>query len=207
MFKLLRLFLLLSPLLVPVLATAAAPTRAAHRRALEADAPARVTVHGARGSGRGTLVGAGGQVLTVVDFVSLDSAKVQRGESACEASVLSADATSRLAIIACEPGTLAPQTPVAASPQEMRDTGWAIAVLQKKGEAGARSVRLLEQKDGSFLVATSLPAGTPLYDDRGRLLGLTTRREAHRSRALSISALRAHVRGVQGAAGRTSPAR
>lgn len=204
MLSLLRVLLFL----LPLSALGAQPTRAALRRALEADERASVrVVGGARQgkAGRGTLVGAGGKVLTVVDFISLDDARVQQGAELHEAEVVSADAQSRLAIVSCS--ALSQRVPVAASPAALHHTGWAIAVVPGKREPVAKAVRLLAEKDGTFLIPTRLAPGTPLYDDQGRLLGLITRAAANGSRALSISALRAHARLAEGAAGRNTPAR
>lgn len=192
----------LSLILNLAVSAAPQPSRAALRRAVEADSSAAVQVRAGARLGPGLQVGASGEVLTTIDFITEAPSRLQRGEMTCEARLVHASAESRLALVACD-APLA-ESPIAVSGRELSAGQWVIAVVRSKRAASPRPVRLFAEKDGT-LYSPPLPLGTPLYDEQGRLAGLVSARERRGARVLPISALKEHARATATEALRTLP--
>src|SRR5262249_61163247 len=83
------------------------PSSAVLRRTYEGSRSSIVQVIGPKGSGTGIIVGAGGEVLTSVDYVGLNEAKVRWEGRELPARVTLANASLKVAMIEISaPGSL-----------------------------------------------------------------------------------------------------
>src|SRR5437660_687369 len=108
------------------------PTSGALRRAFEAGCAALVDVQSARGKGFGVLVGSGGEVLTSVDFVGLEDAKVKIAGQVHPAQVRFAEAELGVALLSVR--AAGPFHAVAVRAGGPPSEGWVVAVA--RGKAG-----------------------------------------------------------------------
>jgi hypothetical protein len=181
-------------------AAARKPTNAALRKAFENNAQAVVEVVGPHKSGAGVVVGAGGQVLTSVDYVSLEEATVKVAGQPFRARVVMANAALKVAVVAMELPRAAPDAgvpgppafhPPAARLDETFAAGTELVAIVRD-QAGALAPRLVEVSRGRkatspFVeVNASLPNGTPLFDAQGRLVALAVQRRKSSARALPV---------------------
>lgn len=179
-------------------AAARKPTNAALRKAFENNAQAVVEVVGPHKSGAGVVVGASGQVLTSVDYVSLEEATVKVAGQPFRARVVMANAALKVAVVAVELPQAAPDAgaPPAFRPPAVRlDETFAagtelLAIV--RDQAGELAPRLVEVSRGRQVtspfveVNAPLPNGTPLFDPQGRLVALAVQRRKSSARALPV---------------------
>ena len=150
-----------------------------------------VKVSSARGSGQGIFVGAEGQVLTSVQYVSLESAQVRHEGATLPASITLADATLKVAVITVPKGVY-PAAPVHTPPEGPADQ-WLIGILAARGKEVEHPVTAVSRRGPApFLdVDLPLPAGSPLFDSQGRLVAVSVERRGRRScRALPLAEVR-----------------
>lgn len=178
------------------------PTNAALRKAFENNARSVVEVAGPHASGAGVVVGAGGQVLTSVDFVSLEEATVKVDGQSLRARVVMASAELKAAVVvvdlsaaAPDAGTPAPAPAFPRPPAVRLDetfTAGTELVAIARDPAGALQPRLAEVSRGRKVtspfveVNVPLPNGTPLFDAQGRLVAIAVQRRKSSSRALPV---------------------
>jgi hypothetical protein len=176
------------------------PTHAAIRKAFEQNADTLVQVTHQGRAGPGVIVSRDGHVLTSVRHVGLERAEVTVGQSTHPAQVIFADARLKLAVLKLpaegEEGFRAP----AVSPAALPRGTWLVGVLPASGKPSARTPMagqvMTPVGDGGpfFLTSLPLPAGSPLFDARGRLVAVVVERAGKiGSRALPISAVKARL--------------
>ena len=175
-------------------ALAGPPTRAALRKAFEANRPTLVEVVGPRRSGTGVMVGTSGQVLTSVEFVGLEKAKIRRDGQESAAKVRLANAALKVALVELEPPGEYPATAVRLT--EPAEGDWLVAILRsRKGELSpvlAQVARASSERSPFLELDRPLAAGTPLFDAQGKLVALSVG-GARRARALPIPALKVEL--------------
>jgi len=179
-------------------AAARKPTNAALRKAFENNVQAVVEVVGPHKSGPGVVVGAGGQVLTSVDYVSLEEATVKVDGRPLRARVVMANASLKAAVVAVEVPAAAPDAgaPPAFRPPAVRLDETFVAGTELlaivRDQEGALAPRLVEVSRGRQVtspfveVNASLPNGTPLFDPQGRLVAMAVQRRKSSARALPV---------------------
>jgi len=168
----------------------APPTRAALRKAFEANRATVVEVVGPRRAGTGVLVGSSGKVLTSVDFVQGEKATVRREGKALSAKVRLASAALKVALVEIDPPGEYPSTAVrlGGGPSE---GDWLVAIAHppKGGEPApvlAQVARAPTERSNYLEVLATLPRGAPLFDDKGRLVALVVGGSRGLSRALPV---------------------
>ncbi|HLL55946.1 MAG TPA: serine protease [Myxococcaceae bacterium] len=170
------------------------PTRAALRKAFEANRDTVVEVVGPRRKGTGVLVGRTGQVLTSVDFVGLDAARVRRDGQERAARVLLANAALRIAVVEIDPPGEYPATAVQLNqPPAVGD--WVVAISRtKKGAVSPvlGQVMRAPSERSAFLEVQggAMSPGTPLFDARGKLVAVVVGSGGGRARALPVPAIK-----------------
>lgn len=187
------------------------PTNAALRKAFENNARSVVEVAGPHASGAGVVVGAGGQVLTSVDFVSLEEATVKVDGQSLRARVVMASAELKAAVVVVDlpaaapdagTGTPAPAPAFPRPPAVRLDetfTAGTELVAIARDPAGALQPRLAEVSRGRKVtspfveVNVPLPNGTPLFDAQGRLVAIAVQRRKSSSRALPIPEIKGQL--------------
>jgi len=189
-------------------AAARKPTNAALRKAFENNAQAVVEVVGPHKSGAGVVVGAGGQVLTSVDYVSLEEATVKVAGQSFRAKVVVANADLKVAVVAVEVPPKAPDAPDAGAPPAFRPPPVTLEetfvagtelVAIVRDQAGAPAPRLVEvsrgrQATSPFVeVNAPLPNGTPLFDPQGRLVAMAVQRRKSSARALPVTEVKGQL--------------
>lgn len=166
--------LALVALSLAVPALAGPPTRAALRKAFEVNRGSVVEVVGPHRSGVGVLVGASGQVLTSVDFVGLERATVRRDGRELPAKVRLANAGLKVALVEIDPPGEYPATAVRLT--EPGEGDWLVAISRsRKGALSpevAQVTRASSEATPFVELDRPLPAGTPLFDDKGRLVAV-----------------------------------
>lgn len=154
---------------------AAEPPPAALRKAFEHNQGSVVTVRAGGRSGPGVVVGAHGQILTSVEYVSLYAAEVIFGGRAHPAEVLLADASQGIAVVQLRTAEGLRAAPVAADAK--LQPGQALVAV-RVDRSGTRplltQVRRLSRDGESFQLSDRLPKGTPLFDARRQLVGIVT---------------------------------
>jgi hypothetical protein len=190
--SLLFALLLLAPVFAAPASAGAPPTRAALRKAFEANRDMVVEVVGPRRSGTGVLVGHSGQILTSVDFVGLQAARVRRDGKELPARVLFANASLKVALVQVEPPGEYPTTAVQLQPPGSGDLLVGIS-RTKKGEISpvlAEVLRAPSERSPFLEVLGAVPAGSPLFDARGKLVAVVVGGGKGRVRALPVPALK-----------------
>ncbi len=184
----------LLPLLLLLLSTHAAaadhPTRADLQRALALHERSVVKVRGTRKTGPGVIVGAQGQVLTSVSHVGLEAAQVEYAGQTLPASVVLANASLKVAIVAAPAGTY-PAVPVQVAPGNPVGQ-WLIGVVPGRGRRKdtPTAAQARAAPEPFFDVDLALPPGSPLFDTRGRLVAVAVQRRGPGCRALPLGAVK-----------------
>ncbi|ATB26949.1 S1 family peptidase [Melittangium boletus] len=181
------------PLVLVLWATASAaterPTRADLQRTLALHERSVVKVKGARGTGPGIIVGTEGQVLTAVGHVNLEGAHVEYERQVLPATVLLADASLKVAVVAAPAGNY-PAVPVqvaAGSPVGQ----WLIGVVRGPGRKQTPMSAQARGAPAPFIdVDLILPPGSPLFDTRGRLVAVAVQRHGRGCRALPLEVVK-----------------
>lgn len=187
------LTLLFAALLAAPPRPALQPTPAALRRAVVAATPALVEVRGPKAHGSGIVVGVNGEVLTSVQFVSLEKATVRTAKARASAKVLSASAYLGTALVR-------PEQPLSTRPVAVKSGAalvmgsWLIAVDRAHPQR-PEAVRILTaQPESAFLqLATPLAPGTALLDAQGALIALVVRKQGNLSTAVKVTAVKAQL--------------
>jgi hypothetical protein len=177
----------------PVEAGAGArPTSAALRKAFEQARRSVVEVRGPRKSGAGVLVGRDGHVLTSVDFVGLEEARVVFQGKELQGRTVMASAPLKAAVVAAVAEEGGGEFPAAAVQLEeaFREGTWLVAA--ERGANGQPHPRLVQVYRGRKVtspfveVNAPLPNGTPLFDPQGRLVAMAVQRRRRTARALPM---------------------
>jgi hypothetical protein len=184
--------LLLCPCLTAHAAGAERPTRADLQKVVELHERSVVRVIAPRRAGPGVIVGTGGQVLTAVDHVSLETTEVEFGGQRLPASVVLANAYLKVAVVAAPSGTY-PSVPVKVSAESL-DGQWLIGVIPGRGKKAPSqpfTAAARRAKQEPFLdVGIPFLPGTPLFDVQGRLVAVVVQRRMGGCRALPLSAVK-----------------
>ena len=188
----------LLPLLLLLLSTGAAaadtPSRADLQRALAQHERSVVKVRGARDSGPGIIVGTEGQVLTSVRHVGLDSAQVEYDGRTLPSKVVLAHDALKVAVVAAPAGTY-PAVPVQVAPGAPVGQ-WLIGVVPGRGrrkdtaQDTPKAAQARAAPEPFFDVDLALPAGSPLFDTKGRLVAVVVERQGPGCRALPLEIVR-----------------
>jgi hypothetical protein len=176
------------------------PTRADMQKAVELHERSVVRVLAPRRAGPGVFVGTGGQVLTAVDHVSLETTEVEFGGQRLPASVVLAKAYLKVAVVAAPSGTY-PSVPVKVSPEGLEGQ-WLIGVIRgrgKKAPAQPFTAMARRTKQEPFVdVDIPFTPGTPLFDVQGRLAAVVVQRRTGGCRALPLSAVKLQLTSAAG---------
>jgi hypothetical protein len=162
-----------------------------------------VRVHGPKRAGPGVIVGSAGQVLTSVDHVSLETADVEFNGQRVTGSVMLANASLKVAVVAAPSGTW-PSVPVKVLPEGLAGQ-WLIGVIQGRGKK-AVSLPFTAVARGTKGGATEpfvdvdlpLPPGSPLFDVSGRLVALVVQRRGGGCRALPLASVKLQLTATAG---------
>ncbi len=191
-----RLPALLCVLLCATAAAEEKPTRARLRSAFEGNLRSVVEVAGTGRRGLGVIVGASGEVLTAAELVSAKGARVKLGAEEQEGKVVMEDAQLKVALVALA-GSDFPAAPVRPEGPLPRGS-WLIAI--RRGKAGALEPKVGQVRKGasgrSPFVETNLApleAGSPVFDSKGRLVGLCAQARGDGCRVLPLLALKAQL--------------
>lgn len=188
----LRVLICLLLVLPPAAAGAERPTRADLQKAVELHERSVVRVLAPRRAGPGVIVGTEGQILTAVDHVSLETTEVEVGGQRLPASVVLANASLKVAVIAAPSGTY-PSVPVKVSAESL-DGQWLIGVIPGRGKKAPSqpfTAAARRAKQEPFLeVGIPFAPGTPLFDVQGRLVAVVVQRRTGGCRALPLSAVK-----------------
>jgi hypothetical protein len=176
------------------------PTTIELRHALEAAERALVEVHGRRPGGAGVLVGAQGQVLTVLRFVDAEGANVKLGTTVLGARLVLASPALRVAVLnMVGPGPY-PAIPVQLVAPEAG--AWVVGiVLLPDGAAEPRLGRLLHVPGEGvpwLSISLRLPVGSLVLDGTGKLLGVVVQQRQSDSLAAPLSAVRVELESALG---------
>lgn len=166
------------------------PTLASMRKAYLANQQSVVKVEGGlkkkKRSGPGVIVSREGHVVTSVDYVSLDTATLHLGADVIPVDVVVADAKLKIAVVKPRAGEYAASAVNAKA--EFARGDWLVAVaLTKKGSFDPKAGQILAVGSPFFETDIFLPAGTPLYDPKGRLVAVLV---TNKGRALPLPAVK-----------------
>jgi hypothetical protein len=167
------------------------PTRADLLKALELHERSVVRVIAPRHSGPGVIVGSQGQVLTAVEHVSMESTEMEFGGQRLPASVVLANASLKVAVIAAPSGAY-PSVPVKVLPEGL-DGHWLIGVVRGRGKQPPEPFTAVARnsKQEPFVdLDLPLVPGTPLFDTQARLVAIVVQRRPAGCRALPLSAVK-----------------
>ncbi len=180
--------------------SAARPSSAALRRTYEGCRSSIVQVIGPKRSGIGIIVGAGGEVLTSVDYVGLNDAKVLWEGRELPARVTLADARLKVAMLEISaPGSF---PSVAVKLHDSLQAGsWVLGILR----AGSKRPSMLvgtvvrPNSDETPFAETNiaLPLGSPVFDGQGRLIALAVQPRGKKGTlVLPLSTIKAQLASV-----------
>lgn len=184
-------------LLAPLGPASFRPTNAAVRRAYETNTRSVVEVIGRKKSGSGIIVGASGQVLTSVEYVSLNEAKVRVDDQEFPARVTLADARLKIALVEIVPPGPFPSAPV--KMDALEPGTWLIGISRNRAGHSTTSVAKVGRRAPStpFLeIDLPLDPGSPVFDDKGRLVALAVVRRGKACSILPISHVRSELASV-----------
>lgn len=179
------------------------PSDGALRRAWERNAHTVVEVSRADGrKGAGVIVGAGGHIATSTHNVDFERATVHMEGKSLPARVIAADARTRVALLELSLPTdhaplRAPEAHVTAS---LVKAGWLLGI-EPAGKTTRPSVGRVLQPVAAprphLIAGLALPPGSPLFDERGRLVALVVERAGrHASLAVPLSTVQAHAKAA-----------
>lgn len=156
-------------------------------------------VIGPHASGAGVIVAENGQVLTSVDFVGLNDARVRIGTALFPAKVLIATADLQIALVGVDPPSHFPAVAVDSS-AFLKKGNWIFGIRRSKNGALipvlGKVTRSADQRNPFLEGDFSLPEGSPLFDARGRLVAVAVRPVRRRLRALPIAAVKSQLAGA-----------
>jgi hypothetical protein len=166
------------------------PTPATLRKAYLANQQSVVRIEGGlkkkKRSGPGVIVSREGHIVTSVDYVSLDSATVFIGDEAIPVDVIVADARLKLAVVKPRAGEY--QSSAVNAELKLQANDWLVAVGRTKDNRfDPKAGQVLKVSALFFETDIFLPAGTPLYDPKGRLVAVLV---TNKGRALPIGAVK-----------------
>jgi hypothetical protein len=189
-------FLLVLLFLAASASGAERPSRADLQQALDLYTRSVVQVQGPRATGLGIIVGADGQVLTSVNHVSLEAAQVRFAGQTLPATVVLANASLKVALVAAPAGTY-PAVPVRVSADSPVGQ-WLIGVMPERGRQRARPVSGQARKapEPFIDVDVALAPGSPLFDTKGRLVAVSVQRRGRGCRALPLDAVKRQLTRV-----------
>lgn len=182
--------------LTPIAHAAAKPSSAAIRRAYETNRASIVEVVGPKKSGTGVIVGASGQVLTSVDYVGLNEATVRFEGRDWPAQVAVADAQLKIALVVIASTDRFPSTPVKLQ-ATLEPGSWLVALSRRRGGRPAVSVGRVSSAPPHLPFAEieiSLAPGSPVFDERGRLVGVAVGQRKGHSSVLPVSYIHAQLK-------------
>jgi hypothetical protein len=189
-------------LFLPLLALLSAdpgdrPSSAALRRTYEGSRSSIVEVIGPKRSGIGIIVGAGGEVLTSVDYVGLNEAKVRWEGRELPARVTLADAGLKVAMLEISaPGSF---SAVAVKLLESLQTGsWALGIVgagTSKPSVLVGTVTRPNSAEAPFAeMNIALAPGSPVFDGQGRMIALAVQRSGKKATlVLPLSRIKAQL--------------
>ena len=189
-------------LFLPLLALLSAdsgdrPSNAVLRRTYEGSRSSIVEVIGPKRSGIGIIVGAGGEVLTSVDYVGLNEAKVRWEGRELPARVTLADAGLKVAMLEISaPGSF---SAVAVKLLESLQTGsWALGIVgagTSKPSVLVGTVTRPNSAEAPFAeMNIALAPGSPVFDGQGRMIALAVQRSGKKATlVLPLSRIKAQL--------------
>jgi hypothetical protein len=161
------------------------------QKVLELHERSVVRVHGPRRAGPGVIVGTAGQVLTSVEHVSLETAQVEFSGQKVTGSVVLANASLKIAVVAA-PSGIYPSVPVKVLPEGLAGQ-WLIGVIQGRGKKAVSlpfTAVARGTKEPFVDVDLPLPPGSPLFDVNGRLVAIAVQRRGGGCRALPLASVK-----------------
>ena len=189
-------------LFLPLLALLSAdsgdrPSNAVLRRTYEGSRSSIVQVIGPKGSGTGIIVGAGGEVLTSVDYVGLNEAKVRWEGRELPARVTLANASLKVAMVEISaPGSF---SAVAVKLPESLQTGsWVLGFVgagTSKPSVLVGTVTRSNSEETPFAETNiALAPGSPVFDGQGRMIALAVQRSGKKATlVLPLSKIKAQL--------------
>lgn len=175
-------------------------TNAALRKAFENNRRSVVEVVGKSRTGGGVVVGQHGEVLTSVDYVTLESATVRVDGVQWPGTVVMASAELKAAMVVVDAGVAL--HPPAVRLEETFVEGTELVAIERDAKEGVRP-RLCAvykgRKATSPFVEVNAPLanGTPLFDTQGRLVAISVERRASTARALPIPEVKVQLQRAQ----------
>ncbi|MBI3184228.1 MAG: serine protease [Myxococcales bacterium] len=173
----------------------ARPTHAALRKAFEQNRSSVVLVIGPHREGAGTVVGAGGHVLTSVEYVGLHEAQVRIFGVTLPAAVLAADARLGVSLLKVRPqdGGAVELRAVAVGEVEPQLGEVLVGIRRSpRGELSPVLGKVTRVTQASHVETDlPLPPGSPLFDARARLAGVSVKRLRGGCRVLPLARARA----------------
>ncbi len=176
------------------------PSSAALRRTYESSRASFVQIIGPKRSGLGIIVGAGGEVLTSVDYVSGDGAKIRWQGRELPARVTLADARLKVALLEISaPGSF---PSVAVKLHESLDAGsWVVGILRPQSAKPSVLVgsvlRPNSEQEPFAETDLALPNGSPVFDAQGRLIAVAVQQRPKRGAlVLPLAKIKAQLAGA-----------
>ncbi len=180
--------------------SAGRPSSAALRRTYESTRASFVQIIGPKRSGLGIIVGAGGEVLTSVDYVSGDGAKIRWQGRELPARVTLADARLKVALLEISaPGSF---PSVAVKLHESLDAGsWVVGILRPQSAKPSVLVgsvlRANSEQEPFAETDLALPNGSPVFDAQGRLIAVAVQQRPKRGAlVLPLAKIKAQLAGA-----------
>ncbi len=181
----------------------ARPTDGSLRRAWERNAHTVVEVSRKDGRrGAGVIVGADGHIATSTHNVDFETATVHLDGQSHTARVIAADARTRVALLQLSlPADHGPlRAPEANTKATLEKAHWLVGIEPNdKGTKPAlgKVLQPVTSPRPHLLTELSLPPGSPLFDERGRLVALVVERSGrHASLAVPLSTVQAQAQAA-----------
>jgi hypothetical protein len=144
------------------------------------------------------VVAQSGEVLTSVEFVGLNEAKVRLGAAVLPAKVVMANADLQVAMVSIQPPGEFPACAVDASAPPAKGS-WIWGIRRHKNGTLTPVLGKITRsadKGAAFMEADfQLPEGSPIFDARGRLVALAVKSNRRRLRAVPISIVKMQLAG------------
>jgi len=187
-------------LLVQAAQTSARPTSAALRRTYQANRFSILEVLGPKRSGLGIIVGAGGEVLTSIDYVGTGDAKVRFQGRELPARIVLSDPRLKVALLEiAAPGSF---PSAAVKVQEALAAGnWVLGIVRPQSARPSVVVgsvlRANDEKTPFAETNLAIPPGSPVFDPQGRLVGIAVvRRTKGSSSVLPLATIKEQLATV-----------